>query len=150
SAAVLAERNENRLRAAMAKYLRVDEIVVEHCIGALENFQRAKRDQPRIARPSADQIDFTLCHSFQNTSMSGPSPHSLLITPDLRRRLQQGYEEAQRLSAQSRPDFRRIHELLAECLRADPGNILYLDALFANLRRREAAGGESWWSRLWG
>jgi tetratricopeptide (TPR) repeat protein len=81
--------------------------------------------------------------------MSGSPPRSLLITPDLRRRLQQRYEEAQRLAAGSRPNFRRIHELLAECLRADPGNILYVDALLANLRRRGSARSESWWKRLW-
>jgi tetratricopeptide (TPR) repeat protein len=78
-----------------------------------------------------------------------PPPQSLLITPDLRRRLQQRYEEAQRLAGRLPPDFRRIHELLAECVRADPGNILYLDALLANLRRRGAAGGDSWWQRWW-
>jgi tetratricopeptide (TPR) repeat protein len=81
--------------------------------------------------------------------MSGPPPQSLLITPDLRRRLQQRYEEAQRLAACPRPDIRRIHELFADCVRADPGNILYLDALLANLRRRKAAGGESWWQKWW-
>src|SRR5262245_10224014 len=70
--------------------------------------------------------------------MYDPPLYPLLITPDLRRRLQQCYDEAQRLTAQARPDFRRIHDLLAECLRADPGNILYLNALFANLMRRDA------------
>jgi len=59
---------------------------------------------------------------------------SLLITPDLRRQLQQGYEQAQRLAAAAHPDFGRIHDLLAECVRADPGNHLYLEALLANLR----------------
>ena len=69
------------------------------------------------------------------------------MTPDLRRRLQQRYEEAARLSAQLRPDFARIHALLAECLRADPGNILYVDALLANLGRREAERAKSWWKK---
>jgi tetratricopeptide (TPR) repeat protein len=77
---------------------------------------------------------------------SDPLP-SLLVTPDLRRRLQQRYEEAQRLAMLPGPDFRRVHELLAECVRADPGNTLYLDALLANLRRRGAAQGRPWWAR---
>src|SRR5262245_34359822 len=81
--------------------------------------------------------------------MSGVSPQSLLITPDLRRRLQQRYEQAQRLAARPRPDVRRVHDLLAECVRADPGNILYLEALLANLRRRDVTGGESWWQKWW-
>ena len=69
--------------------------------------------------------------------MSANSPLPLLIRPDLRRRLQQRYEEAQRLSSLSEPDFRKIHELLAECLHVDAGNTLYLDAIVANLRRRD-------------
>jgi tetratricopeptide (TPR) repeat protein len=49
--------------------------------------------------------------------------------------LQQQYEEAVRLTSEPRPDRSRVHALLAECLRTDPGNILYLDAVLANLRR---------------
>lgn len=85
--------------------------------------------------------------------MSANSPLPLLIKPDLRRRLQQRYEEAQRLTTQQPPDFRRIHELLAECLHVDAGNTLYLDALMANLRRREAAKPArktSWLGRWFG
>jgi len=80
--------------------------------------------------------------------MSDDPPPQLLISPDLRRRLQQQYEEAARLSAKPTADFRRIHSLLAECLWADPGNSLYLDALLANLRRREGQRRKSWWSWL--
>jgi len=83
--------------------------------------------------------------------MSANSPLPLLIRPDLRRRLQQRYEEAQRLSSLSEPDFRKIHELLAECLHVDAGNTLYLDAIVANLRRRDAAKlKRSWVSRWFG
>jgi tetratricopeptide (TPR) repeat protein len=67
--------------------------------------------------------------------MSDAPPPSLLVTPDTRRRLQQRYEEALRLAGMQACDHARVHDLLAECLRADPGNILYLDALLANLRR---------------
>jgi tetratricopeptide (TPR) repeat protein len=76
--------------------------------------------------------------------MSNLPPPSLLITPDTRRRLQQRYEEAVRHIAQRPCDFARVHELLAECLRADPGNILYLDALLANLRQWQSKRGRSW------
>ncbi len=149
STAVLAQRDQSSSGAAVAKDLRIDEIVIEHSIGALQNFHCAERNQARIARPGADEINFTLCHLLQNNSMSDSPPRSLLITPDLRRRLQQRYDEAQRLATQSPPDVRRIHDLLAECLRADPGSILYLNALLANLRRREASEGQSWWQRIW-
>jgi tetratricopeptide (TPR) repeat protein len=88
--------------------------------------------------------------------MPADPPPSLLITPDRRRRLQQQFDEARQLSAQPRPDFRRIHDLLAACVSADPGNILYVDALLANLKRRdgtEAARKSFWWRLrgwLWG
>ena len=79
------------------------------------------------------------------------SPASLLITPDLRRRLQQRYEEAVRLMQHQPADHARIHELLAECLRADPGNILYLDAILANLRKWQPRVEErkGSWLRRW-
>lgn len=67
--------------------------------------------------------------------MTDAPPSSLLITPDSRRRLQQRYEEAVRLAAQQPVNRCRVHELLAECLRTDPGSILYLGALLANLRQ---------------
>ena len=69
---------------------------------------------------------------------------SLLITPDLRRRLQQRYEEAKRLAAHQPTDFAGIHDLLADCLRNDPGNILYLDALLANLRHWKPTQRRFW------
>lgn len=77
--------------------------------------------------------------------MSGALPPSPLFTPDLRRQLQQRFEQAQWLAAAAPADFRRVHELLAECVRADPGNVLYLDALLANLRRWQPK--RSWWGR---
>jgi tetratricopeptide (TPR) repeat protein len=83
--------------------------------------------------------------------MSANSPLPLLIKPDLRRRLQQRYEEALRLTAREPPDFGQIHQLLAECLHIDVGNTLYLDALIANLQRRDAAKrNQSWLARLMG
>jgi Flp pilus assembly protein TadD len=79
--------------------------------------------------------------------MSSAPPPSPLGAPDLRRQLQQRYEEAQQLAARHPPDHQRIHDLLAECLRADPGSILYLDALLANLRRWRPKPSwlGSWW-----
>jgi tetratricopeptide (TPR) repeat protein len=76
--------------------------------------------------------------------MTEPPPPSPLITPDMRRRLAQRYEEAVRLASEAPRDFARIHELLAECLRADPGNILYLDEFIANLRRWKPQAARSW------
>jgi tetratricopeptide (TPR) repeat protein len=78
-------------------------------------------------------------------------PLSPLITPDLRRRLQQRYEEAIRLMSQQPVDRSRALALLAECLRTDPGNILYLEALLANLRQNpRPAGRIAGWLAKWG
>ena len=52
------------------------------------------------------------------------------------------------MSAAVQPDFPRIHDLLAECVRADPGNILYLDELVANLQCWQPK--RSWLSRILG
>ena len=76
--------------------------------------------------------------------MTDAPPPSLLITPDLRRRLQQQYEEAKRLADHQPPSYTKTHDLLADCLRNDPGNILYLDALIANLRRWKPVTRRSW------
>jgi tetratricopeptide (TPR) repeat protein len=76
--------------------------------------------------------------------MSSSPPLSLLVTPDARRRLQQRYEEAVLLMAAKPCDHARVHELLGECLRADPGNILYLDQLLANLRSWNLRPSCSW------
>ncbi|MGI8980067.1 MAG: tetratricopeptide repeat protein [Pirellulaceae bacterium] len=62
------------------------------------------------------------------------------ITPAQRQRLQKLWEEARAVmvragSPPSRKEAENIHELLAECVVADPGNTVYLDALLMNLRQ---------------
>src|SRR5688572_14673265 len=62
------------------------------------------------------------------------------ITPAQRQRLQKLWEEARSIMAQAgsppgRKDAEKIHDLLAECVIADPGNTVYLDALLMNLRQ---------------
>src|SRR4051794_38478364 len=61
------------------------------------------------------------------------------ITPAQRQRLQKLWEEARSVmvragSPRSRNDAEKIHDLLAECVAADPGNTVYLDALLMNFR----------------
>ena len=53
------------------------------------------------------------------------------------------------MAEQPRANFRQIHELLAECVRNDPGNALYFDELLANLKRRSARR-IGWWRRIFG
>jgi tetratricopeptide (TPR) repeat protein len=76
-------------------------------------------------------------------------PPSLLVTPDRRRRLTQLFTEARQLAAQPRMSVRRVHDVLGECVRGDPGNFLYFDALLANLAERPAANLiQRLWRRL--
>jgi tetratricopeptide (TPR) repeat protein len=73
------------------------------------------------------------------------------MTPEVRRRLQESLEQARQLAARMPCDYGRVHELLAECLQADPGNTIYIDALLENLRRKFGSRrGASWLARLFG
>jgi tetratricopeptide (TPR) repeat protein len=62
------------------------------------------------------------------------------ISPDLRREMQRRYNEAQAIMNRSRYDFGKVHNLLAQNLQIDPGNLRYIDLLILNLRRRREAG----------
>lgn len=65
-----------------------------------------------------------------------PAEAAHALSAQERRRLQQGYEESLKLMQQARYDFDRAHELLFEGTLHDPGNVLYVDALLANLMRK--------------
>lgn len=55
-----------------------------------------------------------------------------------------------RLAARASCDRAAVHAILAECLREDPGNTLYLDALLTNLWKWEPKAGRSWLSGWFG
>jgi tetratricopeptide (TPR) repeat protein len=58
------------------------------------------------------------------------------ITPHLRRRLHECYEHASKLMKQDSYDFDYAHTMFGECVSRDPGNLVYVEALFENLRRK--------------
>jgi tetratricopeptide (TPR) repeat protein len=58
------------------------------------------------------------------------------LLPAVRRRLQQCYEHAKKLMAQPKYDHDYAYTLFVECLLADPGNVLYVDAFLDNLARK--------------
>ena len=58
------------------------------------------------------------------------------ITPHLRRRLHECYEHASKLMKQDSYDFDYVHTMFGECVSRDPENLVYLEALFENLRRK--------------
>src|SRR5688500_4007033 len=63
-----------------------------------------------------------------------------IISPDLRRRLQERYAKAQSQMARPTYDFGAVHRLLGENLATDPGNLRYIELMLLNLHRREEAG----------
>lgn len=58
-------------------------------------------------------------------------------------RLQQGYASALELMEQPAYDVDHVHDLLAECVIRDPGNVLYVDALLDNLDRKRDSDKQS-------
>lgn len=58
------------------------------------------------------------------------------MPPALRKRLQECYQTAVERLKQADCDADYVHTLLVECVARDPGNVLYLDAFFDNLRRK--------------
>lgn len=61
---------------------------------------------------------------------AGPSP----LTPGQRRKLQQCYEFGQQKNKQG--DFQYAHQMYEQCVAGDPANLVYVDAMLANLRAR--------------
>ncbi len=58
------------------------------------------------------------------------------MTPHLRRRLHECFEHAGKLMKQEAYDYDYAHTMLGECVSRDPGNVVYLEAMFENLRRK--------------
>lgn len=67
-----------------------------------------------------------------------PDPASVpRVTPLVRQGLQDLFAQARQQAALAIPNHQRIHELLAQCVAADPGNTIFIEALLANLRQRD-------------
>lgn len=54
----------------------------------------------------------------------------------MRRRLQQCFEHAAKLTSQDKCDHDYVNTLLTECVVNDPNNLIYVDAFLANLQRK--------------
>lgn len=61
-------------------------------------------------------------------------PH--VISPTLRKKLQQCYDHGMRLLQQQKYDYDYAHSILLECVVNDPGNLVYVDAFLQNLQRK--------------
>ena len=59
-----------------------------------------------------------------------------MITPKLRRRLQECYEQGTRLMTQGKYDHDYVYSFLVQCVLRDPANTVYLEAFLENLHRK--------------
>ena len=69
-------------------------------------------------------------------SAASPSPATTVVSPALRKKLQQCYEHGAKLLQQEKYDFGYAHSSLVECVVQDPGNVTYVEAFLQNLQRK--------------
>lgn len=65
-----------------------------------------------------------------------PNPDSQVISPALRKKLQQCYDHGTKLMQQEKYDFDYAHSMFVECVLSDPGNSIYVEAFLQNLQRK--------------
>ncbi len=89
------------------------------------------------------------------TPESGPQvesdvlpPH--VVSPAVRRQLQQCYDHACKLLEQDKPDRDYAHTLLLQCVVADPGNLVYVEAFLKNLQEKYGNNRRGAWSLFGG
>jgi len=61
-----------------------------------------------------------------------PAQH--IVSPELRRKLQQCYDHGKRLLSQEKRDFDYVNTLFTECVVKDPSNLVYVEAFLDNLQ----------------
>ncbi|MDA1050095.1 MAG: tetratricopeptide repeat protein [Planctomycetota bacterium] len=70
-----------------------------------------------------------------STAASDPSEEAA-ISPKVRRRLQECYEQGTKLMTQEKYDYDYVHSFLLQCVLHDPANTVYLEAFLENLHRK--------------
>lgn len=58
------------------------------------------------------------------------------MSPAKRKQLQDCFNRANELAAKEKPDFDYAHDLYAQAANRDPGNLVYVDAMLANLQKK--------------
>lgn len=71
-----------------------------------------------------------------SAGQKSPATDPNVISPVLRRRLQQCYEHGVKLMQQEKPDRDYTHSILVECVLHDPGNLQYVEAMLTNLQQK--------------
>ena len=71
-----------------------------------------------------------------SSTAASDQPEEEAISPKLRRRLQECYEQGTKLMVQEKYDFDYVHSFLVQCVLRDPANTVYLEAFLDNLHRK--------------
>lgn len=71
-----------------------------------------------------------------SSTAASDHPEEEMISPKLRRRLQECYDQGTKLMTQDKYDFDYVHTFLVQCVLRDPANTVYLDAFLENLHRK--------------
>jgi len=58
------------------------------------------------------------------------------ISPAKQKRLQQLFDHAKQMTSKQKYDFDYAHSLLGECCKTDPANLVYCEAMLANLEKK--------------
>lgn len=67
---------------------------------------------------------------------SSPPEQADVMSPDKRKRLQQCFEKANELANKAKPDRDYAHDLYSQVVNSDPGNLVYVEAMLANLQKK--------------
>lgn len=71
-----------------------------------------------------------------SSTAASDHPDEEAISPKLRRRLQECYEQGTKLMTTEKYDFDYVHSFLVQCVLRDPANTVYLEAFLENLHRK--------------
>jgi tetratricopeptide (TPR) repeat protein len=74
--------------------------------------------------------------SSEQTPHQPATSSETTISAATRKRLQQCFERARQLAHQDKPDYDYAHDLYAQCVVKDPGNLVYVEAMLENLQRK--------------
>lgn len=67
---------------------------------------------------------------------SSATPPDDPLPPAKRKQLQQCFERGNSMSRKDKPDHDYAHDMYGECVRQDPGNLVYVEAMLDNLQRK--------------
>lgn len=71
-----------------------------------------------------------------SSTAASDQPEEEMISPKLRRRLQECYEQGTKLMTTGKYDYDYVYTFLVQCVLRDPANTVYLEAFLENLHRK--------------